>query len=68
MENLALHGFLEPGLHRAEAPAHGWSDTYSYGLGISQYRASWSFSLFYALHRGAGALDGLLHFGIKALF
>lgn len=68
MENLALHGFFEPGLHRAEYPSHGWSDTYSYGLGISQYRGSWSFSLFYALHRGTGALEGLLHFGIKTLF
>ena len=68
MENLALHGFLEPGLHRAASPAHGWSDTYSYGIGISQYRGSWSFSLFYALHRGTDALGGLLHFGVKALF
>ncbi len=68
MENLALHCFLEPGLHRAASPSHGWSDTYSYGLGISQYRGSWSFSLFYALHRGTDALDGLLHFGVKALF
>lgn len=68
MENLALHGFLEPGLHRAASPAHGWSDTYSYGIGFSQYRGSWSFSLFYALHRGTDALGGLLHFGVKALF
>lgn len=68
MENLAFHGFFEPGLHRAEFPAHGWSDTYSYGLGVSQYRGTWSFSLFYALHRGIAALDGLLHFGVKALF
>lgn len=64
----ALHGFFLPGLHRAESPAHGWSDTYSYGVGISQYRNYWSFSLFYALHLGNDALDGLLHFGVKALF
>ncbi len=68
MQNMALHVFLEPGLHRAASPAHGWSDTYSYGLGVSQYRGSWSFSLFYALHRGTDAFGGLLHFGVKALF
>lgn len=66
--NTALHAFFEPGLHRAEAPSHGWMDTYGYGFGISQYRSSWSFSLFYALHAGTGALEGLLHFGIRALF
>lgn len=66
--NTALHAYFEPGLHRAESPAHGWMDTYGYGFGISQYRNSWSFSLFYALHTGTGALEGLLHFGIRALF
>lgn len=68
LERTAFHAFFEPSLHRALPPGHGWVDTYSYGFGISQYRSSWSFSLYYALHSGADALDGLLHFGVKALF
>lgn len=67
-ERTAFHLFFEPAIHRAESPAHGWEDTYSYGAGISQYRGSWSFSLYYALSRGKDPLDGLLHFGVKALF
>lgn len=68
LEKTAFHLFFEPALHRAQSPEHGWLDTYSYGIGISQIRNAWSFSLYYALHRGADPLDGLLHFGIKALF
>ena len=68
IEKTAFHGFFEPALYRAQAPDHGWANSFSYGLGISQYRGYWSFSLFYALHQGAEPLDGLLHFGVKALF
>jgi len=68
IEKTAFHVFFEPALHRALAPDHGWADSYSYGLGITQYRGYWSFSLFYALHQGIDPLDGLLHFGVKALF
>lgn len=67
-DKTAFHLFFEPGLHRAERPAHGWEDSYSYGIGISQYRGTWSFSLYYALSYGNDPLDGLLHFGVKALF
>lgn len=68
LERTAFHVFFEPSLHRALPPGHGWVDTYGYGFGISQYRNSWSFSLYYAMHSGADPLDGLLHFGVKALF
>ncbi len=68
IEKTAFHVFFEPSLRRTQLPEHGWADSYSYGLGISQYRGYWSFSLFYALHRGTDPLDGLLHFGVKALF
>ena len=68
IEKTAFHLFFEPSLHRAQLPEHGWVDAYSYGLGISQYRGYWSFSLYYALHQGSDPLDGLLHFGVKALF
>lgn len=64
----SFHLFFEPALHRARLPEHGWVDTYSYGLGITQYRGSWSLSLYYALHRGEAPLDGLLHFGVRTLF
>jgi outer membrane protein assembly factor BamA len=64
----AFHLFFEPALHRARAPEHGWADTYSYGLGLTQYRESWSISLYYALHKGSDPLGGLLHFGVKSLF
>ena len=68
VENTAFHLFFEPALHRGLAPAHGWIRTFSYGIGISQYRGFWSFSLFYALSNGTDPLEGLLHFGVKALF
>ena len=68
LESTAFHLFFEPALHRARTPAHGWEDSYSYGVGISQYRGYWSFSLYYALRNGKDPLDGLLHFGVKTLF
>lgn len=68
IEMTAFHLFLEPALYRAQSPEHGWADTYSYGIGISQNRGYWNFSLYYALHSGTDPLDGLLHFGVKALF
>ena len=41
---------------------------YCYGIGFTQYRKSWSFSIYYALRNGCDYLDGVLGFGAKTLF
>jgi outer membrane protein assembly factor BamA len=64
----AFHLFFQPALHRARSPEQGWVDSYSYGLGLTQYRESWSVSLYYAMNKGEDPLNGLLHLGVKSLF
>ncbi len=68
LSHTAIQAFFQPALHRARAPEHGWIDTYSYGIGLTQYRESWNVSLYYALNAEADILDGLLHFGVRTLF
>ncbi len=68
LSQTAFHLFFQPALHRARNPEHGWMDTYSYGFGLTQYRESWSVSLYYAMNKGGDPLNGLLHLGVKSLF
>jgi outer membrane protein assembly factor BamA len=68
LSHTAIQAFFQPALHRARAPEHGWIDTYSYGIGLAQYRQSWSASLYYALNADSDILGGLLHFGVRTLF
>jgi len=66
--DLSIEVFYQPGLYRRMAPFHGWAREHDYGLGFTQYRKSWSFSIYYALRNGCNYLDGVLGFGVKTLF
>ena len=66
--DLSIELFYQPGLYRRMAPFHGWAREHDYGLGFTQYRKSWSFSIYYALRNGCDYLDGVLGFGAKTLF
>lgn len=64
----AFEAFYEPGLYRGRYPEHGWIAEHQYGLGIVQYRDSFSVSIYYALRPGVSLEEGLLHLGVKTLF
>ncbi len=66
--DLSIELFYQPGLYRRMAPLHGWAREHDYGIGFTQYRKSWSFSIYYALRNGCDYLDGVLGFGVKTLF
>ena len=66
--DLSIELFYQPGLYRRIAPFHGWASEHDYGIGFTQYRKSWSFSIYYALRNGGDYLDGVLGFGVKTLF
>ena len=66
--DLSIEVFYQPGLYRRMAPFHGWAREHDYGVGFTQYRKSWSFSIYYALRNGCDYLDGVLGFGAKTLF
>lgn len=66
--DLSIEVFYQPGLYRRMTPFHGWAREHDYGLGFTQYRKSWSFSIYYALRNGGNYLDGVLGFGVKTLF
>jgi hypothetical protein len=66
--DLSIEVFYQPGLYRRMAPFHGWAREHDYGIGFTQYRKSWSFSIYYALRNGCDYLDGVLGFGAKTLF
>ena len=66
--DLSIELFYQPGLYRRMAPFHGWAREHDYGIGFTQYRKSWSFSIYYALRNGCDYLDGVLGFGAKTLF
>ena len=66
--DLSIELFYQPGLYRRMAPFHGWAREHDYGIGFTQYRKSWSFSIYYALRNGCDYLDGVLGFGVKTLF
>jgi hypothetical protein len=66
--DLSIELFYQPGLYRRMKPFHGWAREHDYGIGFTQYRKSWSFSIYYALRNGCDYLDGVLGFGVKTLF
>ncbi len=66
--DLSIEVFYQPGLYRRMKPFHGWAREHDYGIGFTQYRKSWSFSIYYALRNGCDYLDGVLGFGAKTLF
>ena len=66
--DLSIELFYQPGLYRRMKPFHGWASEHDYGIGFTQYRKSWSFSIYYALRNGCDYLDGVLGFGVKTLF
>lgn len=66
--DLSIELFYQPGLYRRMKPFHGWAREQDYGIGFTQYRKSWSFSIYYALRNGCDYLDGVLGFGVKSLF
>ena len=66
--DLSIELFYQPGLYRRMRPFHGWAREHDYGIGFTQYRKSWSFSIYYALRNGCDYLDGVLGFGAKTLF
>lgn len=66
--DLSIEIFYQPGLYRRMMPFHGWAREHDYGIGFTQYRKSWSFSIYYALRNGCDYLDGVLGFGAKTLF
>ncbi|ACX73835.1 hypothetical protein FSU_0630 [Fibrobacter succinogenes subsp. succinogenes S85] len=66
--DLSIELFFQPGLYRRMKPFHGWASEHDYGIGFTQYRKSWSFSIYYALRNGCDYLDGVLGFGVKTLF
>jgi outer membrane protein assembly factor BamA len=66
--DLSIELFYQPGLYRRMSPFHGWAREHDYGIGFTQYRKSWSFSIYYALRNGCDYLDGVLGFGVKTLF
>ncbi|WP_290763785.1 BamA/TamA family outer membrane protein [Fibrobacter sp. UBA4297] len=66
--DLSIELFYQPGLYRRMRPFHGWAREHDYGIGFTQYRKSWSFSIYYALRNGCDYLDGVLGFGVKTLF
>ncbi len=66
--DLSIELFYQPGLYRRMNPFHGWAREHDYGIGFTQYRKSWSFSIYYALRNGCDYLDGVLGFGVKTLF
>ena len=66
--DLSIELFYQPGLYRRMRPFHGWAHEHDYGIGFTQYRKSWSFSIYYALRNGCDYLDGVLGFGVKTLF
>ncbi len=66
--DLSIEIFYQPGLYRRMKPFHGWGREHDYGIGFTQYRKSWSFSIYYALRNGCDYLDGVLGFGAKTLF
>lgn len=66
--DLSIELFYQPGLYRRMKPFHGWASEHDYGIGFTQYRKSWSFSIYYALRNGCDYLDGVLGFGAKTLF
>lgn len=68
IERTALEVFYEPGLYRGRSPERGWQENQQYGLGIVQYRDSFSVSVYYALRPGVSLEQGLLHLGVKTLF
>lgn len=68
IERTAFEAFYEPGLYRGRYPEHGWLAVHQYGLGIVQFRDSFSVSVFYALRPGVSPEEGLLHLGVKTLF
>lgn len=65
--DLSIELFFQPGLYRRMKPFHGWASEHDYGIGFTQYRKSWSFSIYYALRNGCDYLDGVLGFGVKTL-
>ncbi len=65
--DLSIELFYQPGLYRRMKPFHGWAREHDYGIGFTQYRKSWSFSIYYALRNGCDYLDGVLGFGVKTL-
>lgn len=66
--DLSIELFYQPGLYRRMRPFHGWAREHDYGIGFTQYRKSWSFSIYYALRNGCDYLDGMLGFGAKTVF
>ena len=66
--DLSIELFYQPGLYRRMPPFHGWAREQDYGIGFTQYRKSWSISIYYALRNGCDYLDGVLGFGVKTLF
>lgn len=68
LERTAFEAFYEPGLYHGSRPLHGWIAEHQYGLGVVQYRDSFSVSIYYALRPGLSAGEGLLHLGVKTLF
>ncbi len=64
----AIEAFYQPGIYRHLAPAHGWKTEHQYGLGITQYRSSFSISVYYALRPRLSFEEGLLHLSVKTLF
>ena len=66
--DLSIELFYQPGIYRRMKPFHGWVREHDYGIGFTQYRKAWSFSIYYALRNGCDYLDGVLGFGVKTLF
>ena len=66
--DLSIELFYQPGIYRRMKPFHGWAREHDYGIGFTQYRKAWSFSIYYALRNGCDYLDGVLGFGVKTLF
>ena len=66
--DLSIELFYQPGIYRQMKPFHGWAREHDYGIGFTQYRKAWSFSIYYALRNGCDYLDGVLGFGVKTLF
>ena len=66
--DLSIELFYQPGIYRRMKPFHGWAREHDYGIGFTQYRKAWSFSIYYALRNWCDYLDGVLGFGVKTLF
>ena len=66
--DLSIELFYQPGIYRRMKPFRGWAREHDYGIGFTQYRKAWSFSIYYALRNGCDYLDGVLGFGVKTLF